>query len=92
MSKLDRPATRGASTAVVATVTASSDTAPAPAAAPAPDYTKVPPTKLPLDEFHGLGGDYEIGPDGVRRPAAPAAAPAPGPEADPAAAAAPAAD
>ncbi|WP_295852038.1 hypothetical protein [uncultured Xylophilus sp.] len=31
-------------------------------------------TVLPQDEFHGLGGDYVIGADGVRRPDTPAAA------------------
>jgi hypothetical protein len=37
--------------------------------------TKVPATVLPVDEFHGKGGDYVIGTDGVRRPANPETVP-----------------
>lgn len=38
-------------------------------------HTKVAPTVLPQDEFHGKGGDYVIGTDGVRRPANPETVP-----------------
>jgi hypothetical protein len=38
--------------------------------------TKVPPAVLPMDEFHGVGGDFVIGADGVRRRAAGSVPPA----------------
>lgn len=48
---------------------------PAPATAPAPAPSRTP-TTLPQDEFHGVGGTYEMV-DGVRRPVPPPADAAP---------------